>query len=424
MHTMAFAMLWRIGWQMQGSLLQPQTSKMQKFKIYVTPNQIRSLRDRLMDARLPDDLEHVVSDRKGYTKDVGGNEWEYGIPLRIVKEWIDYTLQEWNVNTEIDRLNLLPQYKVYLEKMEFSMHCIHYPCKNTDEQTPVLLLLHGWPGSVLEFSDLIEPLSESFHVICPSLPGYGFSEIPKYTGWGTLRMGQALHELVMRLYPRRSYMIQGGDWGAFIARGMALQFPDYVMGIHLNMISAPPVKDAPLTQFEVDFLAATKEFNKEEIAYQYIQRTKPQSLGYSMTDSPVGLMAWILEKFHTWTGKGLPTPPSYDTKLANKILSNIFLCYWFPGTITSSFRLYREARRDMSKIFYAKIEVPTAMSVFEKEIGLAPKSWVEAVFQLKQWRQHPGAGHFAAIECPDELMKDMIDFRDLLLDGASVKPKL
>ena len=282
-----------------------------------------------------------------------------------------------------------------------------------------LVITHGWPGSVVEFLEIIDPLrdptahggdaADAFHVVCPSMPGYGFSEAAHEPGMHPRRVAEMIAELMARLGYAR-YGAQGGDWGSMISQQLALTDPDHCAGIHLNMVFAGPPEGVAnptegLTPQELANLADGQRIQNEEMGYFRIQSTKPQTLGVGLNDSPAGLASWIVEKFRTWSDCGGDVESVY-TK--DRLLANITL-YWVTGTITSSTRLYCETHR-AEGLGASDHDVPMGCAIFPKELVRGPRSWVESHFNVQQWTEMPRGGHFAAMEQPDLLVDDVRSF--------------
>lgn len=305
------------------------------------------------------------------------------------------------------------------------MHFIHQRSSNPDAIP--LMVVHGWPGSVSEFSKIIGPLtdplayggdiSDSFHVIAPSLPGFGFSGIPDETGYSPERIALLLAELMEKIGYER-YAIAGGDWGAIINRHLANHYPDRLIGLHSNMMLAGPPSDteqrANVTEEENEARTSRQDYMQNEVAYQQIQGTKPQTLGYGLNDSPAGVAAWIVEKFHGWTDM----PQGADGYLDNhftkdELLTNIAI-YWFTNTITSSTRIYLENRNTPAIKPMEFINVPTGAAIFPAEIFITPRSWAEASYDLRHWTVMEEGGHFAALEQPELYLNDLREFFRLL----------
>jgi pimeloyl-ACP methyl ester carboxylesterase len=275
-----------------------------------------------------------------------------------------------------------------------------------------LLLTHGWPGSIVEFLDIVAALTDppdpadAFHLVIPSLPGFGFSGKPSVPGWGVERIATAWAQLMDRLgYDR--YAAHGGDWGAAIASALGTGVPENLVGIHLTMPQAAPPPDdeaQPLTEAERKGLAARKAFMKVGAGYSHEQSTRPQTLGYGLADSPSGQCMWIVEKFWDWTDcAGHPE----NVISRDRLLDNVML-YWLPDAGASSARLYWESykRRRMDEV-----PVPTGVTLFPQELVRLPRHWIERRYtDLRHWSEPTVGGHFAALEQPDVLVDELRTF--------------
>ncbi len=257
----------------------------------------------------------------------------------------------------------------------------------------------------MEFLDVIDDLSADFHLVLPSLPGFTFSGPTSELGWHPGRIAAAFAELMHRLGYER-YGLQGGDWGSSISTKLADLHPERVVGLHLNMVTARrPSPDAVVTEAEQAVIDRTMDWRATGAGYQQIQATKPQSLGYGLDDSPVGLAGWIVEKFHEWSDGDLPGAFTPD-----RLLDNI-TAYWLTRTATSSLRIYWEMRRNgRAGSPTGRIEVPTSIALFPGEIHHPPRSYVEAAFNVVRWSTPARGGHFAAMEAPEEYVADVREF--------------
>jgi pimeloyl-ACP methyl ester carboxylesterase len=380
----------------------PMRHDMEVFEINIPEKVIVDLKARLANTRWPD---HIP-----------GTGWTYGADIEYIKQLCDYwqTRYDWRIHEKT--LNRFPQFKTVID--DHAIHFIH--ARSQHENATPLLISHGWPGSVVEFMKIIDPLTDpeshggdaddAFHVICPSLPGYGFSEPTKCTGMDTHAMASIFARLMARL-GYDNYIAQGGDWGALITSNLGVLDAGHVMGIHLNMPLGLPGKEEPneeLSDQEKADLADLAYFNNEETGYQKIQGTKPQSLGVGLNDSPAGLAAWITEKFYTWTDCNGDIE-SVITK--DELLTNIMV-YWVTQTITASTRLYYETTKNPELKFMAqKVAVPTGIARFPKEIMRFPRKWVERVYtRIVHWTDFDKGGHFAAMEQPQKLVIEIRSF--------------
>jgi microsomal epoxide hydrolase len=366
------------------------------FKIAVPDAVLADLKERLARTRFPSEIE--------------GSGWDYGTNLAYLRELATYWRTSFDWRAQERRLNQLPQFTTQIDGL--NLHFVHQRSSRTDAIP--LVFVHGWPGSIVEVTKIIGPLTEpppgevAFHVVAISLPGYGFSEKPKQPGISNRRIAVMIAQLMARLgYPR--YGAQGGDWGGFIVRQLGLLDPEHVIGIHSNMcVTGPapgPNPNAGVPPDELKRVEAARARIVNEQAYSQLQGTKPMTLGYSLNDSPAGLAAWIVEKFRTWSDSGGDVEKKF-TK--DELLTNIMI-YWVTETGPSSVRLYYENRRDPG--VQGKVQVPFACAVFPGELFVvAPRQWVEASHNLVQYTVMPRGGHFAAMEEPELLVQDMRKF--------------
>ncbi len=371
------------------------------FRIEVPDEVLRDLAERLARTRFPDEVP-----------DTG---WEYGANLAYMKELVDYWRNRYDWRPHEAELNRFPQFHVEIDGLD--LHFIHAPGRGPNPKP--LLLSHGWPGSICEFTRIIPMLTDpaahggdpnhSFTVIAPSLPGYGFSGHPRTRAINIQAIAEIFHTLMTAALGFPRYCAQGGDWGSAITSRLGEVHGDRLYGIHLNLLFVGGRRDqaSELTSEEKVFLADMDHFRREESGYQWIQGTKPQTLAYGLNDSPAGLAAWIVEKFRTWSDCG----GTLDSALSkDQVLTNIMV-YWITQTINSSTRLYYEARHhpwrpDAS----GRIETPTAAAIFPREILKPPRAWAERAFNIQRWTVMPVGGHFAAMEQPKLLADDIRAF--------------
>lgn len=375
------------------------------FHVDVPDAALDDLQNRLANTRLPGQIP--------------GTAWEYGTERGYLQELLAYWADGFDWRAQEARINAFAQFTTEIDGVD--LHFIHQRAANP-EAIP-LLIVHGWPGSISEFLDIIPPLTEpgahggdpadAFHIVAPSLPGFGFSGIPAERGHNPERMAHLLAALMERIGYER-YAIAGGDWGAIINRHLANHYPQRLIGLHSNMVIAPPPADEAIRDSaspeELELVGARAAYMRNETGYQQIQGTKPQTLGYGLHDSPAGLAAWIVEKFHGWTD--MPQGPEGDLDdhfSKDELLTNISI-YWFTGTITSSMRIYYENRNTPAAKPIEYIDVPTGVAIFPAEIYLAPRAWVEARYDLRHWTVMPRGGHFAALEQPGLYLNDLRDF--------------
>jgi epoxide hydrolase len=371
----------------------------ERFEIHIDDAVLADLRARLEHTRIPDQIE-----------DTG---WEYGIPLDYLRVLVDSWRHDYDWRTHEARLNELPNFRTTIDGQ--SIHFMHVRSEHADAVP--LLLVHGWPGSVVEFLDVLPRLTDpeahggtaadAFHVVIPSLPGYGFSEPTRTRGWDVTRIARAFIVLMVRLgYDR--YGAQGGDWGAQVVTRIGALDPEHCTAIHLNMpIAVPPVEKVPLTDADKADLAAMRRFQRDESGYAHEQGTKPQTLGVALNDSPAGLLAWIVEKFRTWSDCD-GDPERVFTR--DQLLTNVTV-YWVTQTIASSVRLYREHQHAVpSEEKQQYVGVPTGVARYPKEVVRFPRSWVERSYNVTHWVDMPRGGHFAAMEQPALFTDDVRSF--------------
>ena len=371
------------------------------FKIHVSDAVLADLKQRLARTRFPGEIS--------------GSAWDYGTNLAYLKELVTYWRDRFDWRAAERRLNQFDQFTTNIDGLD--IHFIHQRSKNPNALP--LAVTHGWPGSIVEFTKVIGPLtdpaayggnaSDAFHVVAISLPGFGFSGKPTERGYSPERIAGLLSKLMARLGYSR-YGLQGGDWGSPISRFAALNDASHVAGLHLNFcLAGPPagVKDPNegVSPTELDRMRTRQAlFDATERGYFLEQSTKPQTVGYGLDDSPAGLAAWIVEKFHGWSDSGGNVEQAF-TK--DELLTNITL-YWVTQSATSSARIYYENQRAAGP--QRRVDVPTACAVFPKEINIPPRRWVEAQYNLTRWTEMPRGGHFAALEQPDLLVGDIRAF--------------
>jgi pimeloyl-ACP methyl ester carboxylesterase len=367
------------------------------YRIDIPEGQLDELRDRLRRTRWPD-AETV-------------DDWSQGVPLAYMQELCRYWSEEYRWRETEQRLNTLPQFRVVIDGLDH--HFVHV--RSPHPGALPLVITHGWPGSIVEFEKVIAPLTDpttfggdpadAFDVVCPSLPGYGFSARPTATGWGVDRIARAWAALMARLGYAR-YGAQGGDWGSMVTASLAQQDPEHVVGIHLNMpmVGRKAMSGQDLTETEEATLASRAEFQRWETGYSGQQSTRPQTLGYGLADSPTGQCAWIVEKFRAWTDcDGHPE----NILSRDELLDNVML-YWLTDTGASSARLYWESYRNVD---VSPVGVPTGCSLFPKEILRLSRRWAEQRFtDLRYWHEVDRGGHFAALEQPDLFVNEVRSF--------------
>jgi len=369
---------------------------------------------RIPDTILDDLRERL--DRVRWPDEIPGAGWQYGTDLTYLRQLVEYwrTQYDWRVHEA--RLNAFQQFTVPLS--EIDVHFIHQP--GIGPAPLPLLLLHGWPGSVWEFHKLIPLLTDparfggdardAFTVVAPSLPGYGFSFRPHQPRLNRVAMADLCAALMTEVLGYQRFVAQGGDIGAQVTMRLAAAHPAQLYGIHLNFIGGAPreVKrpEGPTAE-ERHYFGELQHWQTEETGYQWIQGTKPQTLAYGLTDSPVGLAAWIIEKFRSWSDCGGEVERCF-TK--DELLTAVML-YWVTGAINASFWPYYTTRHgDWSVANSPRIDVPTAYLAFPREIVRPPRSLAEQVLNIQRWTTMARGGHFAALEQPEALAADVRAF--------------
>ena len=362
------------------------------FKAHVPDAVLADLQRRLAETKWPDQLP--------------GTTWEYGADISKVRELADYWQKGYDWRVQEARINRFDQFTTEIDGQ--TIHFIHERSPRADAIP--LMLIHGWPGSFLEFLALIEPLTHpkdssipAFDVVVPSLPGFGFSGPTTSRGWDPQRMAKALIVLMERLGYSK-YGIQGGDWGAAIAEEMARQAPARVMGLHLNLIYVPPPGPDAMKELTAEERQHYRSWwDEKRSTFFNLQSSEPQTIAYALTDSPVGWLAWLTEKFQDLTDNDGDFLHAVDR---DTFLTDVTL-YWVTGTVGSSMRIYRENRLSDRDEPPAGLKTPTAYAVFPKEVVAAPERWIDQTYNIVQRTEMPRGGHFAALEQPDLMVKDI-----------------
>jgi epoxide hydrolase len=364
------------------------------FLVQIQQEQLDDLHDRLRRTRWPE--RETVDD------------WSQGMPLGYLRDLCAYWLDGYDWRAVESRINRFPQFRTGIDGLP--IHFIHV--RSPQQEALPLVMTHGWPGSIVEFLKVIGPLTDpvahggdaadAFHLVCPSLPGYGFSGKPTGPGWDAEHTAHAWDELMTRLGYRR-YGAQGGDWGAEVTVGLGMRHPDHLAGIHLNMVLAfPDGSDGDdLTEREQAALASMKYYDDWDSGYLKEQSTRPQTVGYGLVDSPAGLCAWIVEKFWAWTDSD-GDPLNVLTR--DELLDTVML-YWLTAAGASSARMYWETLRNP---LLGPVAVPTACSIFPKEIFRPSRRWAEKYYtDIRYWNELDKGGHFAAFEQPDAFVQEV-----------------
>ena len=370
-------------------------TEIRPFRIAVPDNDLADLRDRLARTRWPE--QECVDD------------WSQGIPLSYTRDLAAYWRENYDWRSREAALNRFDQFVTEIDGLD--VHFIHQRSPHADAFP--LVITHGWPGSVVEFHKVIDPLTnptahggraeDGFHVVCPSLPGYGFSGKPTSTGWGVARIADAWATLMGRLGYHR-WGAQGGDWGAAVTTQIGRNRGDCA-GIHINMPLGRPAKDdVELSDDEQAAMERLSYYQKWDSGYSKQQSTRPQTLGYGLVDSPIGQLAWIVEKFWSWMDcDGHPE----NVLTRDELLDNVML-YWCTGSGASSARLYWESFSSFDNL--DRVELPTGIAAFPMEIIRMPRRWCANSYHITHWTDMPRGGHFAAFEQPQLYIDDVRTF--------------
>ena len=372
-------------------------SDIKPFKIKISDEELEDLNKRLVATRWPE--KETVKD------------WSQGVPLSYIKEICDYWINEYDWRSREEYYNTFTQFITDVDGID--IHFIHI--KSPHKEAKPLIISHGWPGSIVEFHKIINPLidpvshggkaEDAFHIVCPTLPGYGFSGKPSQPGTGVERIAE-LWDLLMNKIGYSEYFAQGGDWGSAITIAIGKQNRGSCKGLHVNMPFAPPTKEALENPSERDKMAfeGLNYYQEWGSGYSKQQSTRPQTLGYGLADSPIGQASWIIEKFYEWTDCN-----GHPENILNKeeLLDNIMF-YWLTKSASSSARLYWESFGSFGGDPEEKLEIPIGCSIFPKEISRTPKSWAEQIYSnIVYWNELEKGGHFAAFEQPEIFVNEI-----------------
>ncbi|WP_100449023.1 epoxide hydrolase family protein [Glycomyces xiaoerkulensis] len=374
------------------------TDGVEAFEARATEAELDDLRARLAAARLPE-AETV------HRAVPGPLRWEQGVPLADLVDLVDYWRTGYDWRSFEERLNRIGQFRTTIDGL--GIHFLHRRSARADA-TP-LILTHGWPGSISEFTAAVDELADpkdadapAFHVVVPSLPGFGYSDKPAATGWGIEQIAAAWVELMGRLGYAR-FAAHGGDWGGVITTVLGGRFPSHVLGIHTTYAEAPPgLTTEGLTTVEREWTEETRDFWRNRAAYAKQQATRPQTIGYSLVDSPVGLLAWILDKFAEWTDN---EDGPFETISRDDVLDDVTL-YWLTRTGASSARIYYESHNSVDPEL--RVDVPSAITVYPRDIAKCPRPWArERYRRIVRWSSPEAGGHFPSLEVPEHFVKDL-----------------
>jgi pimeloyl-ACP methyl ester carboxylesterase len=378
---------------------QDANTRIEPFKIAVPDEVLTDLQQRLARTRWPDEID--------------ASEWDYGVKLSYMKELVAYWQADYDWRKHERMFNEFDQFTTDIDGLK--IHYIHVRSKEKDALP--LVLTHGWPGSIYEFYKVIGPLTDpvahggkaedAFHVVCPSLPGFGFSDKPRERGYSVSRMAGIVAKLMARLGYEK-YGAQGGDWGAGVSNWLGRYDAEHAIGVHINFPSgSPPMMGDPwegVTPAERERYEKRNQELQNQKAYGAIQGTRPQTLGFALNDSPAGQAAWIIDKFWVWSDHGGNLENSF-TK--DELLTNVML-YWVTQSGPSSARIYYE--REFYTGDRKSGRAPVGVALFPKEINVPPRKWVEAQYNLIHFTEMPKGGHFAALEQPGLLVDDVRTF--------------
>ncbi|GCE31508.1 multidrug MFS transporter [Dictyobacter alpinus] len=368
------------------------------FSIEVPESVLTDLRRRLEMTRWPDEIE--------------GSGWDYGMNLAYLRELVAYWLDSFDWRAQEQLLNSFPQFKAEVDGM--GLHFIHAKGQGPDPLP--LIISHGWPGSFFEMYKIIGPLTDpanhggdpqdSFDVIVPSLPGYGFSDRPDMRGVDVKRVAELFMQLMTQELGYERFGAQGGDWGSAISLRLGEAYPDKLIGVHVNMlpVKLEPSEEEP-SEDEQRWRKQLQQFQKDGGGYSHIQGTRPQTLAYGLNDSPAGLAGWIVEKFRAWSDCHNDIECVFSK---DELLTNVMI-YWVTQTINSSMRLYYENSHSDS-VVGSRVEVPTGVAIFPREIMIPPQGLASQQYNIQRWATMGAGGHFAALEQPAALVHEIRAF--------------
>jgi pimeloyl-ACP methyl ester carboxylesterase len=365
-----------------------------------------------------DDLRARLA-RTRWSDEIPGSEWDYGTNLAYIKELVEYwrTGFDWRAQEAV--INSFAHFRTTVDDM--GIHFIHEEGKGPNPLP--IVLTHGWPGSFFEMYKLIPLLTDpgangadandSFHVVVPSMPGYGFSDRTNRRGVTVASVADLWVPLMTEGLGYQRFAAHGGDWGAGVTARLGFAYPQHLVGIHVTSVSGVPI-DAdqgqgarPLSEAEQRLLEQREQWRQSEGGYGHIQGTKPQTLSYGLNDSPAGLAAWIVEKYRTWSDCG----GDVERRFTKDELLTTITIYWVTQTINSSTRLYYESQHNPWSIPLGEsIKVPCGVAVFPGELSRPPREWAERSYNVQRWTEMPSGGHFAALEEPQRLAQDIREF--------------
>lgn len=374
------------------------TDDVEVFEAHTSESDLEDLRARLASARFPE-AETVAN------AGPGPHRWEQGVPLADLVELVDHWRTGYDWRAFEEHLDRIGQFRTTIDGL--GIHFLHR--RSTRADAAPLVLTHGWPGSIAEFIDVVDGLTEpedpnapAFHVVIPSLPGFGYSDKPTTTGWGTEKIAAAWVELMGRL-GYDGFLAHGGDWGGNITTILGGRFPEHVLGIHTTFAQGPPGTTMDgLTTVEREWAEGTHHFWRHRAAYAKQQATRPQTIGYSLVDSPVGLLAWILDKYAEWSDT---EDSPFETISRDRILDDVTL-YWLTRTGASAARIYYESHDSLDPEL--RVDVPSAITMYPRDTERYPRPWArERYRQIVRWREPERGGHFPSLEVPGYFVEDL-----------------
>ena len=381
--------------------------EVQPFTIQVPEETLTDLQDRLAGTRWPDEIS--------------GSGWDYGTNMAYLKELVDYWQKDFDWRAQERLINTFNHYRAQVDGL--GIHFIHEKGKGPNPMP--LVVTHGWPGTFFEMYKILPPLADpgshggdpadSFDVVVPSLPGYGFSDHPNQRGMHTLKVSDLWAKLMTEGLGYDKFGAQGGDFGANVTAYLGFAYPQHLIGIHLTALHTPRPYLGPgsreLTEAEKAQLEAQARRSQVEGGFSHIQGTKPQTLSYGMNDSPAGMAAWIVEKYREWSDCG----GDVESRFTKDELLTTITIYWVTQTFNSAARIYYETQNHPWEMKQGeRVQVPVAMASFPKEIPPLLREWGDRCFNIQRWTEMPSGGHFAALEEPDRLVEDIrASFRGL-----------
>ncbi|SFQ79425.1 epoxide hydrolase family protein [Amycolatopsis rubida] len=380
------------------------TSEVEAFEARATDADLDDLRARLAAARLPE-AETVHGPRR----------WDQGVPLADLVDLVHYWRTGYDWRPFEARLDRIGQFRTVIDGL--GIHFLHRRSPRADAIP--LIVTHGWPGSIAEFVDVVDALADpedpgapAFHVVLPSLPGFGYSDKPATTGWGTEKIAAAWAELMDRL-GYREFLAHGGDWGGNITTVLAGRFPERVLGVHTLFAEGPPGLPADgLTADERRWTEETRHFWRHRAAYAKQQATRPQTIGYSLVDSPAGLLAWIVDKFADWSDT---EDSPFETISRDRVLDDVTL-YWLTRSGASAARIYYESHNSLDPEL--RVDVPAAITMYPRDTEKTPRPWARERFRrIVRWREPERGGHFPSLEVPEYFVRDLREGLAAVLRG-------